>query len=106
VDCEQGRRTIQILPTSISLDSPPKSGRNSRIVLTRSTRDAPGRLDRCPWRPHPLAASGAVLALFVNPLWAVLPAFVGSGLVFAGVTDTCGMAMLLSRLPYNRPARS
>jgi hypothetical protein len=29
---------------------------------------------------------------------------VGSGLVFAGVTDTCGMAMLLSRLPYNRPA--
>jgi rhodanese-related sulfurtransferase len=51
-----------------------------------------------------LAATGALLALLVNPLWAILPAFVGSGLVFAGVTDTCGMAMALSKLPYNRPA--
>ncbi len=29
-------------------------------------------------------------------------AWVGAGLVFAGVTDKCGMALLLSRLPYNR----
>ena len=28
----------------------------------------------------------------------------GSGLVFAGVTDTCAMGMLLARLPYNRGA--
>ena len=34
----------------------------------------------------------------------LLAAFVGGGLVFAGITDTCGMAMALSRLPYNRPA--
>jgi rhodanese-related sulfurtransferase len=51
-----------------------------------------------------LAATGGFLALFVNPVFAVLPAFVGSGLVFAGVTDTCTMGMLLARLPYNRPA--
>ena len=51
-----------------------------------------------------LAALGAVLALTVNPLFALLPAFVGSGLVFAGVTNTCASAMLLARLPYNRPA--
>ena len=51
-----------------------------------------------------LAAGGGLLALAVNPLFALVPAFVGSGLVFAGVTDTCGMAMVLSRLPYNRPA--
>lgn len=50
-----------------------------------------------------LAAVGGVLALAVNPWFAVLPAVVGSGLVFAGVTDTCTMAMLLAKLPYNRP---
>lgn len=50
------------------------------------------------------AATGGFLALFVDPLFAALPAFVGSGLVFAGVTDTCAMGMLLARLPYNRPA--
>jgi hypothetical protein len=51
-----------------------------------------------------MAAVGAVAALLVNPLFALVPAFVGSGLVFAGVTDTCGMAMVLSKLSYNRPA--
>lgn len=51
-----------------------------------------------------LAATGGILAVAVNPLFGLLSAFIGSGLVFAGVTDTCGMAMVLSRLPYNRPA--
>ena len=50
-----------------------------------------------------LAAIGGVLALVVNPWFGALPAFIGSGLVFSGVTDTCTMAMLLARLPYNRP---
>jgi rhodanese-related sulfurtransferase len=51
-----------------------------------------------------LAALGGVLALAVSSWFALLPAFVGSGLIFAGVTNTCGMALLLARLPYNRPA--
>lgn len=66
----------------------------ARISLERQVRIAAGTL----------AATGAFLALLVNPLFALLPAFVGSGLVFAGVTDTCAMGMLLARLPYNRPA--
>jgi rhodanese-related sulfurtransferase len=48
-----------------------------------------------------LAAIGGLMALLVNPWFAVIPTFVGCGLVFAGVTDTCGMAMLLAKLPYN-----
>jgi len=32
--------------------------------------------------------------------------FVGGGLVFAAVTNTCMMARLLSKLPYNRPKSS
>jgi rhodanese-related sulfurtransferase len=64
-----------------------------RLSLERQVRIAAGTL----------AALGGVLALVVNPLFALLPAFVGGGLVFAGVTNTCGMAMLLARLPYNRP---
>jgi rhodanese-related sulfurtransferase len=51
-----------------------------------------------------LAAVGGALGLIVNPWFALLPAVVGAGLVFAGITDTCGMALLLARLPYNRPA--
>ncbi|MFM7135506.1 MAG: rhodanese-like domain-containing protein, partial [Planctomycetota bacterium] len=56
-----------------------------------------------------LVAIGAALAAFgPDPLWrnigAGLAGFVGSGLVFAGVTDTCGMAMLISRMPWNQVA--
>ena len=32
----------------------------------------------------------------------LLSAFVGAGLVFAGITDTCGMGMLLARMPWNQ----
>ena len=49
-----------------------------------------------------LVATGALLAIAVNPYWAALSAFVGCGLVFAGVTNTCGMAMILAKLPYNQ----
>jgi rhodanese-related sulfurtransferase len=45
--------------------------------------------------------TGAALAYFVSPAWIALPAFVGAGLIFAGITDTCGMAMLLARMPWN-----
>ncbi|HUG90784.1 MAG TPA: rhodanese-like domain-containing protein [Planctomycetaceae bacterium] len=49
-----------------------------------------------------LVLIGVLLGWFVHPWFLALSAFVGAGLVFAGVTDTCGMAMLLARMPWNR----
>ncbi|HEY1581163.1 MAG TPA: rhodanese-like domain-containing protein [Terracidiphilus sp.] len=49
-----------------------------------------------------LAAIGAILALAVNSWFAILPLFLGCGLLFAGITGTCGMALLLARMPWNR----
>ena len=49
-----------------------------------------------------LVLLGTVLGWLVHPGFLGLAAFVGAGLVFAGVTDTCGMAMLLARMPWNR----
>ena len=56
-----------------------------------------------------LVAAGAALAGFgpeapVNwqAIGAGLAGFVGCGLVFAGITDTCGMAMLIARMPWNQ----
>jgi len=46
--------------------------------------------------------AGTLLGAFVDPLFLVIPGFVGAGLVFAGLTDTCGMAMLLARMPWNQ----
>ena len=49
-----------------------------------------------------LVLAGAVLAIAVHPYFVALSAFVGAGLMFSGITDTCGMAMLLGKLPWNQ----
>lgn len=48
-----------------------------------------------------LVFTGSLLSLW-TPGFLIVPLLVGAGLVFAGVTDTCGMAMLLARMPWNR----
>ncbi len=43
----------------------------------------------------------SILALAVNPYFAGVAAFVGGGLAFAGITDTCAMGMMIARMPWN-----
>ena len=62
------------------------------ISLERQVRIAAGSL----------VVVGSALGYFVNPAWIGLAAFVGAGLVFAGITDTCGMGLLLARMPWNQ----
>lgn len=52
-------------------------------------------------------AAGSMILLgfalsFLHPYFLGLSAFVGAGLVFAGVTDTCAMGMMLAKMPWNR----
>jgi len=62
------------------------------ISLERQVRIAAGSL----------VLLGAVLGWFVDPAFIGLSAFIGAGLLFAGITDTCGMGMLLARMPWNQ----
>ena len=66
------------------------------ISLERQVRIAAGSL----------VLSGLLLGWLVHPALLGLVAFVGAGLIFAGVTDFCGMGMLLARMPWNRRADS
>ena len=52
----------------------------------------------------PMALIGSLLAIFVSPNWAWMSALVGAGFTVAGATGFCGMAQLLIRMPWNRPA--
>jgi hypothetical protein len=45
---------------------------------------------------------GVVLGYFVSSNWFLLSGFVGAGLMFAGITDTCGLAMMLGKMPWNK----
>ncbi|MEM8954508.1 MAG: DUF2892 domain-containing protein, partial [Verrucomicrobiota bacterium] len=67
-------------------------GKRKVISLERQVRVAAGFL----------VLVGVLLGTLVNPAWLILSGFVGVGFVFAGITDTCGMGMLLAKLPWNR----
>ena len=49
-----------------------------------------------------LVLVGVTLGFTVHPYWFGLSGFVGAGLAFAGITDTCMMGMMLAKLPWNR----
>ena len=53
-----------------------------------------------------LVLTGVVGSLAVNRKLLWLSGFVGGGLLFAGLTDFCGMAKLLMLLPFNRANRA
>jgi rhodanese-related sulfurtransferase len=63
----------------------------THISLERQIRIAAGSL----------VVVGVLLGFFLHPAFYAMAALVGAGLVFAGITDTCGMGMLLAKMPWN-----
>ncbi len=51
-----------------------------------------------------LVLAGVVGGTSIHPGFFGLSAFVGAGLMFAGITDWCGMALLIGRMPWNQRA--
>jgi rhodanese-related sulfurtransferase len=66
------------------------------ISLERQVRIAAGAL----------VLLAVLLGWLVHPAFLGLAAFIGAGLVFAGVTDTCGMGLLLAHMPWNQAGGS
>ena len=49
-----------------------------------------------------LVTVGVMLGYLVHPYGFALSGVMGGGLMYAGLTDTCLMAMVLARMPWNR----
>ncbi len=75
----------------IGANLPVTRGPTKVISLERQVRIAAGLL----------VLLGILLGWFVHRDFFGLSAFVGAGLVFAGITDFCGMGLLLAKLPWN-----
>ena len=71
---------------------PVDRGTNKVISLERQVRIAAGAI----------VLTGVLLAQFVNPAFIWLSGFIGAGLAFAGITDWCGMGMLIAKMPWNQ----
>ncbi|HSI64533.1 MAG TPA: rhodanese-like domain-containing protein [Candidatus Saccharimonadia bacterium] len=71
---------------------PVNRGQSKVFSLERQVRIAAGTL----------VLTGVVLAWLVNPAFVWLSGFIGAGLIFAGITDWCGMGMLIAKMPWNQ----
>ena len=78
----------------VEANLPVTRGKSTVISLERQVRIVAGSL----------VFVGVALGWFVHPAFFGLSAFVGAGLVFAGITDFCGMGLLLARCPWNKRA--
>jgi rhodanese-related sulfurtransferase len=80
----------------IDANLPVTRGTTKVISLERQVRIVAGAL----------VFIGVVLGWFVHRAFFGLSAFVGAGLVFAGITDFCGMGLLLAKAPWNKKVAS
>jgi rhodanese-related sulfurtransferase len=81
------------------------TGWKSAGLATRVDRTQPIEIQRqVQIAAGSLVLAGLALAYLVSPWFLALSAFVGTGLVFAGVSGWCGMAKVLGVMPWNRVA--
>ncbi len=71
---------------------PTVRGERPTLSLERQTRIGIGVL----------IAIGSFLGFTADIRFFAIPSFLGAGLIFAGITDWCGLALLLARAPWNR----
>ena len=107
--CQSGPRAEQAQTTLAA------AGLTDSVVMTGgmnawTATDAPAVHGRERWaldRQVRLVAGSVVLvSALASLLWTpavFVAAFIGAGLAFAGLTNTCGMALMLAKLPYNQP---
>lgn len=98
--CE--RLTHAGMPNAIVVDGGTDAWVGAGLPVERSGRKAVSLERQVRITAGALVFIGSLLAAFVHPWFWVLPAFVGGGLVFSGVTDTCGMGLVLARMPWNK----
>jgi hypothetical protein len=45
---------------------------------------------------------GNILGYFISPIFLLLSGFFGAGLIFAGLSGYCGLAILMAKMPWNK----
>lgn len=73
---------------------PVRASRKAPLEIMRQVQIAVGSI----------VIAGALLSATAHPAFIWLSALMGAGLTFAGVSGWCGMAKLLSVMPWNRRA--
>lgn len=108
--CRSGRRASQAQDKLLSLGFRDAHNVKGGMMAWQAaglpieiSQNAPWSLERqVRFVAGSLVLLGTLLSIFVYSAFIYLAMFVGAGLVFAALTDSCAMAMLLAKLPWNK----
>ena len=108
--CRSGKRAEQAfeklraagLENLVILEGGVTDWETAGLPLERSTRRRLPLMRQVQLIIGVLALTGSILALTVNKNFAIIPAILGAGLTMAGSTGWCGLAILLSKMPWNK----
>ena len=108
--CQSGRRagmTCELLKSHhdglIVLEGGTKAWMDASLPVVKTASTRLPLMRQVQIGAGSLILIGTLLSLFVSRGWIGLAMFVGAGLLLAGTTGFCGMAILLEKMPWNRP---
>lgn len=108
--CQSGRRagmTCELLKSHhdglVVLEGGTKAWMDAQLPVVKTASTRLPLMRQVQIGAGSLVLIGTLLSLFVAKAWIGLAIFVGSGLLLAGTTGFCGMAILLEKMPWNRP---
>lgn len=110
--CQSGMRTEQnrelltraAAPApAIILDGGLNNWKRARLPVEQDKRQPRPLMQQVQIVAGSLILIGQLLGFTLHPGFFLLSAFVGAGLLFAGLSGWCGMALLLAKMPWNRP---
>lgn len=110
VACRTGRRSAEAQRRLRAIGFEDVRNVSGGVMAWEAAGFAIERDDRAPWSLERqvrfvaglIVLAGIFLSIFIAEEFIALSAFIGAGLVFASITDSCAMAMLLARMPWNR----
>jgi rhodanese-related sulfurtransferase len=108
--CQSGGRSAKAwaklndagIPNIHSVDGGTKAWEAAGLPITRGTGKTISIERQVRIVAGSLVLISAILALTIHIAFIALAAFIGAGLTFAGITDFCGMGILLSKMPWNQ----
>ncbi|GAB4214400.1 MAG: rhodanese-like domain-containing protein [Synechococcales cyanobacterium] len=108
--CKMGSRSLrastQLLasgwPHVLNLQGGIEAWKNAKLPVTRTPNAPISLMRQVQITAGSLVVTGTILGVLIHPGWLFLSGFVGAGLMFAGISNTCGLALLLARMPWNR----
>jgi rhodanese-related sulfurtransferase len=110
--CRSGQRATKAsaqlaqagFPNSVVVEGGTLAWIEAGLPVTRGTTKVIGLERQVRIAAGSIVLSGVLLSQWVNPAFIWLSGFVGAGLIFAGITDWCGMGLLLAKAPWNQKA--